>query len=951
VYDLSAAAQGVAVGFFKGHQAAPDLVTANANGSLSVLLGNGDGTFLNPETITLGGSATGVAVGDLRGIGRQDIVAANNNGTVSVVLSNGNNTFQGPVALTVGATPVAVAVADLNGDGRPDIVTANSNGSVTVLAGNGDGTFQNPLTSQAYGTLTSVAVGDLSGDGKPDLVVGTLTGLDVLQGNGDGTFFVKQIVPFYTIASTIQFPVEVKAVALSDLNRDGKLDIVANDGGVSVLLGNGDGTVQNPVNQSVGGYGVDSLGVGDFNGDGKPDIVTSNSGSSFGAGPSVSVLSGNGDGTFKPAQSTFIGVAGAALAVADLQGDGKLDIALASAYGSNSVTPLLGNGNGTFVTTPTVAANILPDQLATADFNGDGKLDIAATGSAGTVILLNNGDGSFRNGPTLKFNNIATAMVTGDFNGDGKPDLALAAQYGTVDVFLGNGDGSFKNAQAVSVGSNDTIEALATGDLNGDNRLDLAVAFTSRSGHQSGQVTVLLGNGNGSFQKTSNTSVGTDAYGVAVADLNGDGHLDVVTTTILPGGNHDVKVLLGNGDGTLKSPTSIRPGGRAESVTTGDFTGDGKQDLLLVDRFNNTVRVLPGNGDGTFGHAITFQFNNPVVGLGGPAVGDFFGDGRLSVAVTTGLGTVSVLSADGDGTFQANVDYVVNEHGQEPATVIAGDFNGDGKLDLVATNFLSDDLSVLLNTSPPFTVMSPVATRTTLTTNASPAVFDQQVTLTATVISVNGTPTGTVTFSDGGTVLAEVAVDPNGQAALTTPLAKVGVHSLKASFAGTGAFSGSTGRFSETVNQAATTTTVSDLIFGSEVILSAAVAPVSPGGGVPTGTVTFFDGNTLLGTATIFAGSASLNVNLAAGTHTLTGSYSGDTNFLASVSAPFIITISAPTGAELSQALLVHNATPAPGLFALLDTGSDDLTATQHRLIQSLIAEEESANAPDPLGV
>ena len=164
---------------------------------------------------------------------------------------------------------------------------------------------------------------------------------------------------------------------------------------------------------------------------------------------------------------------------------------------------------------------------------------------------------------------------------------------------------------------------------------------------------------------------------------------------------------------------------------------------------------------------IPFQFNNPGTGLGGPAVGDFFRTGKLSLAVTTGVGTVSVLQGNGDGTFQAPVNFITGFHGTQPAGLVAGDFNGDGKLDLATANAVSGDISVLLNTTPPVGVTAPIATATSLAADTSTSVFGQPVTLTATVTSSGGAPTGTVTFFDGTTVLGRVAVDPNGQAILT----------------------------------------------------------------------------------------------------------------------------------------------------------------------------------------
>jgi hypothetical protein len=503
---------------------------------------------------------------------------------------------------------------------------------------------------------------------------------------------------------------------------------------------------------------------------------------------------------------------------------------------------------------------------------------------------LNNGDGTFRAGPTLTLTGAANSVVVGDFNGDGKQDIAVATGS-QIEVFLGTGHGTFLAPRIFSLSnSSDTIQALVAGDFNRDGRLDLAATVLLPDSSETSEVVVLLGNGNGTFRQVQAVKVGSDALGLATADLNGDGRLDLVTTSFLPDGTRDVKVLLGNGNGTFKSPIATTPGGSATAVAAGDFNGDGKQDLVLTDNRDNTVTVLLGNGNGTFKAPHTFQFDNPVKEIGDPAVGDFFGDGKLSVAVGTGLGDVSVLRGNGDGTFQAPLNFVGDFHGQQPTAVVAADFNGDGKLDLASTNVLSNDVSVLLNTTPKPVAAAPVATSTSLAADVNAAVFGQPVTLTATVTAASGIAVGTVTFLDGSTMLGAVALDPNGQARLVVQLG-VGAHSLTASFAGLAPFAASnSAALSETINKAATTTalTVQTHAFGvsTAVILTATVAPVAPGAGTPTGTVTFVEGNKILGTATLDAnGQASLFLlSLPLGQHTITAIYGGDGDFTGSAS-------------------------------------------------------------------
>jgi hypothetical protein len=357
-----------------------------------------------------------------------------------------------------------------------------------------------------------------------------------------------------------------------------------------------------------------------------------------------------------------------------------------------------------------------------------------------------------------------------------------------------------------------------------------------------------------------------------------------------------VELFLGRGNGTFQTPIVSTPGGIGRTVATGDFNGDGKPDVVLIDNTDNEVLLLLGNGNGTFSPARTVQFDNPTKEAMGVAVGDFFGDGKLSIAVATGLGDISVLQGNGDGSFQAPVTYVGDFHGQQPVALVAADFNGDGKLDLASTNFLTDDISVLLNTSPPPSHAAPVATSTTLTDDANPAVFGQPVTLTATVTATQGTATGTITFFDGSTPLGQVALDPNGQARLLVELAP-GSHFLRASFAGLSPFTDSSSMLlHETVNKAATTTALSvdTNAFGISgfVLLTATIAPVAPGAGSPAGTVTFFEGNTQIGTGQVSGGQATLFLErkLGPGQHTVTAVYSGDDDFDGSTSEAITFT-------------------------------------------------------------
>jgi hypothetical protein len=901
-FDLAAAPNAVAVGHFEGARAPLDLVTANANGTVSVLLGRGDGTLQNPIDITTGATPSAVAVGDFLGNGLQDIAVANFNETVTVLLSNGNGMFQAPRSFTIGGAPTAVAVGDFNGDGRLDIVTANSDGSVRVLPGNGNGTFGKPITTRLSGSLTSIAIGDFNGDHRPDLVVGTDTGLDSLVGQSNGTFQLKQTVSFARVIDGITFQVSVNSVAVSDLRNTGKEDIVAlAGGGISVLLGNGDGTFQPRTQVNTGQFFAASFVVGDFNGNGRLDIVSSNA-AQYQIGPSITFLSGNGNGTFQgPAQVNF-GESAASLAAGDFQGDGRLDLVMAIQRSSDSVALVQGNGNGTFAVAPSFPTAFLSFSLAAGDFSGNGRPDLVVSGSGSTAVLLNNGNGTFHLGPTL-LTGFGGTVVVADFNGDGRQDVAASTGSGTVDIFLGNGNGTFQAPRVFNLG-NVFIQNMVAGNFLHGGLPDLAVMTVPNNGSQATSLTVLLNAGNGTFRRGQTVSVGSDAAGLALADFNHDGTPDLVMTSFLPDGTRNVEVLLGDGNGTFRAPIITTPGLSARFAAAGDFNGDGNPDLVLVDYFtaDESVIVLLGNGDGTFQRPQVIKFQTPL-GFATPAIGDFFGDGRQSIAISDGLGGVILLRGNGDGTFQAPVTTIVDFIGDEPNSIVAADFNGDGKLDLAVTNPSAADVSVLLNTSPAPSHATPVATSVVLTSNVGSAVFGQSITLTATVTpasTASGAPVGSVTFFDGTTRLGEAAVDPNGQTRLLVQLPP-GNHSLTAVFGGIAPFTSSaSAAFTQTVHKAATMTilTVDTHAFGISgfVLLTANVLPVPPGGqGAPTGpgSVTFMEGTTVLGTVQLVGtGQVSLLLErrLGSGTHTVTAVYSGDVDFLASVSLPITFT-------------------------------------------------------------
>jgi hypothetical protein len=385
----------------------------------------------------------------------------------------------------------------------------------------------------------------------------------------------------------------------------------------SATLGAGAGiNFLNSSNPATTGAGPRAIAVGDFNGDGVPDLATAND-TDFGT---VTILLGNGDGTFTAtATSPVTEVYAYSIAVGDFNGDGIPDLAVANLCGDDptcrsagTVTILLGNGDGTFTATATSpATGNSPVSIAVGDFNGDGILDLAVANndSNSVTVLLGNGDGTFTataTSPATGQNPFSIAV--GDFNGDGIPDLAVVNQCGnngpcapngTVTVLLGNGDGTF-TATAVNPATGSQPRSIVAADFNGDGIPDLAVVNFGPYGDPVGSVTILLGNGDGTFAATAAIPTSGKPFYIAVGDLNGDGIPDLAvsitcsTVAACESSDGTVTVLLGNGDGTF-TPATATPattGYCCLSIAVGDFNGDGIPDLAVTDADNDTVEVL-----------------------------------------------------------------------------------------------------------------------------------------------------------------------------------------------------------------------------------------------------------------------------------------------------------------------------------------------------------------------
>jgi hypothetical protein len=335
-----------------------------------------------------------------------------------------------------------------------------------------------------------------------------------------------------------------------------------------------------------------------------------------------------------------------------------------------------------------------PNSAASGDFNGDGKPDLAVglTGGTGVNIMLGKGDGSFISSIVYKTDLNPEGTAVGDFNKDGKLDVAVGNFYGgatsagNISVLLGNGDGQFQPAVNFDAGSPVGLVAI---DLNTDGNLDLITASWTTN-----NVSVLLGKGDGTFNAATAYPVGTVPSGVAVTDFNNDGKLDLAVPNY---SNSEVIILKGNGDGTFQPAVNkTSPSGGGIGIAAGDLNMDGNQDVVMGSPNSSEVVVLLGAGDGTFGMPVNYP---AAADAASQQIADFNGDGKPDVAVVqNNPGAVLVLRGNGDGTLQAAKSYPTQ---MTAYALVVGDFNIDGKPDLVVMNNGIGRINILLNSPSP----------------------------------------------------------------------------------------------------------------------------------------------------------------------------------------------------------------------------------------------------------
>jgi hypothetical protein len=683
------------------------------------------------------------------------------------------------------------------------------------------------------------------------------------------------------------------------------------------------------VNSSTPSTGLAPTGaaVADFNNDGIPDLAVVNDDSN-----TLTILLGKGDGTFTPAPSPATGTFPIVTASADFNSDGNVDLVVVNLgdtgfppLSNSNVTILLGNGDGTFTPAPSVGVGSAPESVAVGDFNRDGRPDLAvANFNSDTVtILLGNGDGSFQpRAETSPTGNAPIAIVTGDFNADRVPDLAVANMGSAPTILLGNGDGSFR--QGVSPATpGATTEGIAIADFNGDGIPDLATRNNAGT-----YLTVFLGNGDGTFLLRSTPAVPFIPQTLVTGDFNGDGIPDMAITVDYP--SSEAIFLLGNGDGTFDAASSTPATGVSHSdtqATVGDFNGDGLSDLAVDNSDQNTVTVLLSETGSTASASVN---GIAPVGTGTHfANASYPGDSTYAASVSSTIPLVAQSPAPGSVSLTATpnpvaifspvmLQYAVSAAGTAPTGTMTLADSGATFTTLklppasgtYSTSFFPTGVHTITGTysgdttyaaasrSVPITV-TPLASTLTLGASTNPATFGQGFILKA-QLSANATLTSVQMvelFSGCQIVITGLTPSPifipvsgTGVATANFPAVSslpAGIYTAMATFSGNTNLGASSATLIVTVNPAQTTTTLNasatTLTTGQSVLLTAMTR--APAGA--TGRVVFRDGIAIVGTVPLISGSASLPVaGLAIGAHSLIASYSGDPSDASSVSPP-----------------------------------------------------------------
>ncbi|HEX2568383.1 MAG TPA: VCBS repeat-containing protein, partial [Polyangia bacterium] len=685
---------------------------------VTLLIGRIGGGFAAGGGYAVGENPAAMAAGDLNADGHPDLVVAGpprdpgpgggggppppEGMRVHVLLSQPGGRFTPTADYPAGPRPAAVTVADVDGDGDLDLAVAGMDGQVLVLLNQGKGQFAPGPATRGGASLRAIAAGDVDGNGRPDLVVvdagdgaNAPAGVAVLLGQGSGTFS-----PPAAVAAAGRGPA---GLALVDLDGDTRLDVAVashDSDAVSVLYGRAGGAFDPAVPLAAGG-GPLAVAVGDVDGDGRLDLAVANE-----LGNDVSVLRGTGARSWAPAVHYPAGAGPAAVATADTNGDGRLDLIVASTI-TNDVTVLVNQGGGDYAvmaTMPFLADQTprAPSTMISGDLDGDGFSDLVVAARDTNEVFTLLGRGGTRFDPPVRAStdpaaSLPTALALGDVNGDGLLDLAVANEGSdNVTVLLGQTDPigqtggqiQWSLGQGTSYPSGDGPSAVALADLDGDGRLDLIVAHANDN-----NFAVLYNRGDAAnlFGGAVPYATGARPSALGTGDFDGDGRTDVAVAVA----DGAVNLFFNTRDGRINYVGNLNVGLSPRALAVADLDNDGQPDLMTANEGSGDVSVLLNRGHGSF----LIEPHLPVGAVPTAlAIRDLNGDSRPDLATVNADDTVRVFLNSGGSGFQTETARIF-QVGMRPVAVVLEDFNRDSRPDLAVANADSGNLTLLLNLS------------------------------------------------------------------------------------------------------------------------------------------------------------------------------------------------------------------------------------------------------------
>ncbi|CAF0957422.1 unnamed protein product [Adineta steineri] len=679
-----------------------DLVVANPDlDPVGVFLGYGNGSF--GVMIQYPGDCLQrtfmVVLTDLNRDNYLDIiVTCFDEGNVLVYLGIGNGTFRTPVTLFTGTdtSPYYVYVADLNNDQHLDFaITCLARDELVLFYGDSTGSF---TLARRYSTGSgsspyALIVIDLNNDKQLEYVVTYW-----------GTGYLAVLTEYYAAEFTKQFSYNTGSaphsysLAAGDFNNDNQSDVVvanSDTDNINILFGLNNGLFTSPMTYSIGSDSSPQYVItGDIDKDNHLDIITLNSKEN-----TMSIIMNYGNGSFgqQKKYSTGSNSFPTSIVMGDLNNDNRNDFVITNKQ-DDSIGIFLGFDYTSFQNEITYSINNTQgaEAVTVSDFNNDKYLDIAVVywGSWQLAIFLGHSDGNFSllTIYSTGSNSTPVALVVNDFNKDNHADIAIGyAGSNAIGIFLGFGNGSFSNQVMFSTGIDTEPYSLAVGDLNNDNRTDIVSVNINAS-----NLGIFIGDGMGNFtlMETYLTGVATQPRAAAIGDINNDGNMDIVVCTYITSA---VYVFLGYGNGSFQTQVLYSVGDQSwpTSIILADFNNDSHLDVAVSNYNGNNVGILLGLGDGTFDNVSTYSTGDGAR-PSSLAVGDFNNDKVLDIAVPNyGTSTTVILFGFGDGTFLLGTSYSTGE-GSSPYSIAAGDFNRDGQLDIVVANPNANNVGVFL---------------------------------------------------------------------------------------------------------------------------------------------------------------------------------------------------------------------------------------------------------------